>query len=146
MSLYIGHNRPGTGRIRTIRGTDPAAGNQIVETVPTGRIWRFISLEAAYTTSAVVANRQVIWFIRDNAGRDVYFDIASAAQTASLAQNYLVAEIGHHVTFNLNIVHTFPLPIDLFCLGAWSLQSFVINSDPGDDWNAPDYVIEEWWE
>ena len=47
----------GAGRLRSITGTDPAAGVEISETVPTGVRWRLLSFAATFVTDGTVANR-----------------------------------------------------------------------------------------
>src|SRR4051812_18481105 len=47
----------GAGRLRSLTGTDPAAGVEISETVPAGARWRLVAVRLLLVTSAVVANR-----------------------------------------------------------------------------------------
>jgi hypothetical protein len=51
------HSSDGPGVLRGITGTDPAAGVEITEVVPTNARWHLLMMRAALLTSATVANR-----------------------------------------------------------------------------------------
>jgi hypothetical protein len=79
------------GILRSITGTDPAAGAEISETVPTGARWRLRALAATLVTSATVANRTVSLRVDD--GTTGYFGTdAAGTQPASNTIRYNAAE------------------------------------------------------
>lgn len=55
----------GGGYTRLVQGTNPGAGNNVVETCPTNARWELVSFKANFGTSAVVAARTPRLFIRD---------------------------------------------------------------------------------
>lgn len=134
----------GCGVIRVIAGTDPAAGNDFSETVPTGARWRLINLHVALTTSIAAANRNPL-FIMDN-GTTPFFELyPSAVQTASLTVHYQLSN-GLALAAASSGLATLPLP-NAVILGA-GFRFYVATTalQAGDDWAAPWYQVEEWIE
>jgi hypothetical protein len=134
----------GAGRLRSITGTDPAAGAEMSETVPAGVRWRFVSLKVALVTSAVVANRTTSFIFDDgtNSLLQIYNGIAVAA---SAAQTYNVGDFG---TFG-SIAGTFSLvsaPATLILPAGARIRTTTNNLDVGDNYGAPQYLVEEWLE
>jgi hypothetical protein len=139
------HPAEGPGRLRIITGTDPAAGNQILETVPTGARWKLLALRAALLTSAAVANRSVqLWF---DDGATTWYELPPMVdQPASTYYTYNWA-IG--VSTRAGVPTGWvqdPLPDRITLAAGWRFQTVVANMQAGDDWYAPVYYVEEWVE
>lgn len=144
MSVYHSNYFLGTGRIRSITGTDPAAGVQISESVPAGVVWHLWSMRFTFTTDVTVANRYVRILVDDGANIFAYIT-AQQFQTASLAWNYTLAHFGNDQNVysgvqNLNLPQ---LPV---LLPGWRLRTNVVNFQAGDDFGAPQLLVEEWYE
>lgn len=77
----------GPGVLRSIAGTQPGAGAEVSETVPTGARWELLVAYLGLTTSATVANRNVGLTLDD--GTNAYFiDRANANATAGASWNF----------------------------------------------------------
>jgi hypothetical protein len=131
----------GTGIVRAFGGTDPAAGVEISETVPTGARWRLYSFFATLVTSAVVNNRTVTLIIDDGVNTLWTCD-ASAAQAATLTRNYEAYTTGvapdlTGSTFRLPA----PFPMDL--VAGSRIRTSTALLDVGDNWSAPRLMVEE---
>lgn len=129
------------GRIRSITVTDPAADNEILETVPARRRWRLISIRFKLITDANVANRIVTLTIDD--GTNNLLTIPSdTAQTASLTRYY-----HYHLQpvpqFLIDAIFSLPLP-DLFLAAGFRIQTLTTGLQAGDDFSVIQLLVEEW--
>lgn len=134
----------GAGLLRPIVGTNPAAGVEISETVPTGARWRVRAFSFVFTASAAAANRAPVLTIDD--GANVLWETGSAvAVTAAQAATYRAGIGVPFFTYGTRAYHL-PLPSDLW-LGAGSRLRTVTGAlDVGDDYAAPIYLVEEFLE
>lgn len=134
----------GPGMIRAITGTNPAAGVEISETVPTNARWQLRSIFMTLTTAVAVANRQVAITIDDGAN-NVLVTYSASVQAASLVNSYCVADFG---TFQAAILtqHFIPLPMPFLLFQGWRIKTVTNSLQAADDWGAPILNVEEWIE
>lgn len=134
----------GPGLIRTITGTNPAAGVEISETVPTGARWKLKTIRAPFATDATVANRVVLCILTD--GTNIISETTpNYLQTASRLINYTFGLILQVTAAGGNNYNIAPLPV--MKLGAgYKITTSVLNLQAGDNWGAPQLVVEEWIE
>ena len=140
MSLSRHGGRP--GRIRSITGTDPAAGAAMIETVPAGVIWRFISMQVTFVTDSNVANRFVRFIFDD--GTNDYLTIANdqgQAENITLVYSVGAGIFGGFGGFDTQLI---PSPPDLFLPAGHRIKEGVGNFQVGDDFSAPQLLVEEW--
>lgn len=134
----------GPGRIRSIVGTDPAAGVEIAETVPTGARWRLRSFAFTLVASVAVANRTPVLTIDD--GANVVWEVATnIAQTASQTAKYR-AGVGVPFTTFGALAYLLPLPGDFMLAAGWRIRTVTGALDGGDNYGPPVYTVEEWME
>jgi hypothetical protein len=134
----------GPGLLRSITGTDPAAGQEISETVPTNARWRLRALYAALVTDATVTDRRVDLRISD--GTYVFAWLAWAStQPASATYTYQVAEYGYAPTTTGSIRY-YSVPSLGQLLQGWRIYTMTNNLQAGDNWGAPQMLVEEWIE
>lgn len=134
----------GPGAIRSVTGTNPAAGAEISETVPTNALWRLYSVRAALVTNATVAARRVSLVIDD--GTTILIDVENPnTQAAGLTVPYLAARFGYDLT-TTTVAEQFALP-DLPPLReGFRVRTVTSNLQAGDNWGAPQLLLEEWIE
>jgi hypothetical protein len=134
----------GPGIIRSIAGTDPAAGVEISETVPTNARWRPLSVWFALTTSAVVANRTPR-IVLDDGTTEYYRAGSGVQQTASgtLVYQASSAPISAGTGGGSNM---FGLPFGLIMLGGHRIRTSTVALDVGDNYASPQLLVEEWIE
>jgi hypothetical protein len=138
------HSVEGPGMLRSVLGTDQAAGAEISETVPAGARWRLRGLRAQLVTSATVATRRVHVFVDDGATK--LFELAAAdTQLASLTRNYNVEPVGFQRTAQDNEIYV-PTAPDLQLLQGWRIRTATTLFDAGDNWGPPQLDVEEWME
>ena len=136
----------GPGVIRVITGTDPAAGAEITEAVPTNARWKLLGIRPRFVTSATAANR----FVRiqyQSGTPDLFTTRAHDAQTASLNEFYVFAVNGE---FAAAIVTGIPwhnnfLP-DIHLPAAADISTTTTGIEVDDNYGAPILIIEEWIE
>lgn len=132
------------GALRSIGGTDPAAGAEIAETVPTGARWRLQSLRAALVTDATAANREVAIVFDD--GTNTYAEAhAGVNQAASLTRQYTAAIAGVRGAAATGTGILIAIP-SLILPAGHRIRTSVTNLQAGDNWGAPRLLIEEWLE
>lgn len=132
------------GAIRSLTGTDPAAGAEISETVPTGARWRFISLRVSFTTDATVANRTPALAFDD--GTNVFAQAApnvNQAAGATFVHHYLAVGVNHAQT---SLSAQTSTPPNLILPAGFRLRTITGALQVGDNFAAPQYLVEEWLE
>ena len=134
----------GRGLIRVIQGTNPAAGVEISETVPTGVRWRLISVHAVLVNDATVSTRIISLVITSNA-----VDTARLLAGGALTAN----QTGRHTWDSGGVITGASTPslqgciaIDLFLEAGVVITTSTINLQAGDNWGAPSFRVEEWIE
>jgi len=132
----------GPGYVRRITGTDPAPDAEFSESVPTGAVWRLRSLRVQCVTSALVNNRACFMVLTDGA-TTLWRSIPTSYQAASLTNRYNAGVIGHRATGVGNELE-WNLPADLMLQAGWTITSYIWGKMTGDDWGAPELVVEEW--
>lgn len=134
----------GPGRLRVILGTNPAAGSEISETVPTGARWRLISFRYTITTSGTVANRSPVLTIDD--GTNVLWETwSNVAVTASSTVAYNAGAGAPFLAYN-TAGNLLPLPTTLELPGGSRIRTVTGNLQAGDDFAAPVYTVLEYIE
>lgn len=136
----------GPGRLRAILGTDPAAGAEILESVPTGARWRLQAFSATLVTDGTAVNRLVHFRIRSSLSI-IHFQVGSTtAQGASTTVRHSGgAGAGYAIGIDSTRL-TFGLPTPLMLFAGWEIATDVLNIQAGDNWGAPSYAVEEWIE
>ena len=134
----------GQVNLRSITGTNPAAGVNITETVPVGARWRLLSCRFVLVTDATVASRTVTLTIDD--GVTVYFAASSTAnQAASQTGDYTASATGFAGGTAANFF-AIPLPPNLLLLAGHRINTTTQLFQAGDNYGAPQLAFEEWLE
>jgi hypothetical protein len=134
----------GRGFVYGFNGTDPAAGVEISEQVPTNARWRLISMAYLLVASAAVANRIPILSINGGSG-PVYQVATGIAVTASQTAQYRAASGVPFLTID-TLRYTLPLPVDLFLSQDCIISTLTTALDAGDNYSLPRLLVEEWIE
>jgi hypothetical protein len=133
------------GVIRTLNGTDPAAGSEIHEVVPTGARWQLIALGATLACSGVGGVRRPTLVLAPG-GAQVGFCPSNYDAPAGLSTIYPWA-VG--MTFSArvgSVQQSAGLPTEPLLVAGSSIDTQTLGFDAGDNWNAPTMVVREWLE
>jgi len=134
----------GHGLIRSITGTNPPAGVEISETVPTGVRWRLIAIFHTLVTNATAATRQSVWEItngtntqlRVNAGQNI---------TANDIISFTVGDFGVKDTSASN-ANQGMIGGGLYLNAGFIIKTISQSLQAGDNYSAPQMLVEEWIE
>lgn len=132
----------GRGNPRSITGVNPAAGVEIVETVPTGALWRLLAWYHILVTSAVAGNRLCTLVVDDGANA-FFIGEAAAVQTASTSAAYAFAP-GLPARAALGTNSSAPLPSAVYLRAGYRIRTATGALDAADNYGAPQYLVEEW--
>lgn len=134
----------GRGVIRSITGTNPAAGAEISETVPTNARWRLLAIRAIFNADPTVATRAFTMQLDD--GSSIYFQ-SGANVTATASQSPVVQwAAGGGGAASSGTVPVSHIAQRHYLMGGHRIRTTTNNLQAGDDWGAPQYLVEEWIE
>jgi hypothetical protein len=134
----------GAGARRVVAGADPAAGVEWSITVPTDARWRFIALRVLLVNDATVASRVPV-FVFDDGANEFYNVAAQIALVASQTGSYSIGG-GQGSAQSVGTSMTLPAPQDFYLGAGFRIRSNTSNLQAGDNWTAPQALIEEWLE
>lgn len=132
---------PGRGNFNTIApGSDPAVGQNLSYTFPTGATYRILGFRLSMDTSATVSNRRVKVGITF-AGNDHEYMFSQVDQAASLTRNYYggiqvsqAAAIGSEIGM--------AIPQECWAKGGDTFFSNVTNLQAGDQVRSLELLVE----
>lgn len=131
--------------VRNIIGTQPAAGAEIIETVPTGARWELVSFNAFLTKIGVAGGPMEL---RRFVGANPFWQaLANHQQNAATVINYNFAQgwtnvaAGPPATGTSNQV----LPANALFTSGDTIQTSLVNN-AADQWSAPFMTVREWLE
>lgn len=134
----------GRGVIRSITGTDPAAGVEPSDTVPTNARWGLMAWRARLVADATVATRTP-QFIIDDGTTIVWRWDAGTSATASTSRDYHAGVVGYASPVSISEV-SMALPAGLVLPGGYRIRTLTSGLQAGDNWGAPQLLVEEWIE
>ena len=141
----IQNSRDSKPRLRTIVGTMPAVGTEILETCPSGVVWLVRGVRMNLTASADVATRTAgLDFFNGSTGED--FHIPGSAVVANQVGNHFFSHGNAQAveTYNPNLLYiTGPLNIAQIMRPGDFFQSITAFFQAADQWGAPKYFVEE---
>lgn len=139
----------GQGCLLNRVGTVPAAGADWSESIISSSRWLVQTFRAQLTTSATVASRGVS-FIMDDGNLVQYAVEAPVAQPASTVRQYIWAAIGQAQNAVQSNFVTVPIPPGLKTTSGQNLfarfRTITTNIQAGDQWTAPNYLVEHWFD
>jgi hypothetical protein len=132
----------GPGKIRTIVGTQPAAGADWSETVPTNALWRIHSIRAILTCDANVATRTPQVIINDGSNTLMGLTFAAGA-AATEVRRFLLEPVGViRAAAGLEIYA--PLSPDIYLPQGGIIRVSTSGLQVGDQWGTPFIQVQEW--
>lgn len=135
----------GGGYVRQIVGTQPAAGADIAETVPAGARWELVSMRTHLATSATAGNRGANLLFLSGVTAQAY--AVSPASIGPSFNAFFGYGQGQPVAVDFaNQVFQAPLPIGNRLLAGMQIQTTTTGMKAGDQWDAPQFIVNEWLE
>lgn len=132
----------GRGRMRAITGTDPAAGAESSETVPTGKLWVLHSWFASLVTDINVANRIFQLVLTDSAIQVAVLQTQLVQVAGQTVRYLLMAGLGYERVAAVNARLLVGLPLIVLSAGA-TITTSTSAIQVGDNWTAPNLRVQE---
>jgi len=133
------------GTLRSITGTQPAAGAEINETVPTGARWELVAFRDSIVTNATAGNRTSVLFFDDGVNR--WSSFPAMAVIAPSTNSAIEWAVGSTAIATINGQNAPGLiPVGLRLPAGARIRSTTANLAAGDQWGAPQYLVREWLE
>ena len=132
----------GPGFIRSVLGTNPAAGVEISETVPTNARWKLLSVFARLVTDG--AGTPTPGLLIDDGTNTLFFIRSTSSQAVSVTIDWSWTHGLGVAQIDVGSVRTMPLPIDIILPAGYRITTSTAGIDAGDDWAAPRLLVEEW--
>ncbi|MGH2626574.1 MAG: hypothetical protein ACRDHY_07995 [Anaerolineales bacterium] len=129
--------------LRVVTGTDPAAGAQISETVPTGARWQLLEWAATLVSDATAGSRRVrLEFVRGGVitmgSADPFLhDLSTGRDHFWFGQSRIVASVSVFDSGSGIPMHTLLRAGDI-------IRTALETGAAGDNWSAPTMVVREW--
>ncbi len=137
----INQSTAGVGAVRSITGTDPAAGAEISEVVPANARWTILAVRFTLVTLAVAGDRVIHLQLDD--GTNIFSDVCvSTVHAASITKIYNFANFGSTQLAPVDCLYI-PLP-PLPLLAGYRIQTSTENLAVDDDFSAPQLLVKEW--
>ena len=134
----------GPGAVLSITGTDPAAGAEITETVPTDARWKLRAFRYTLVTDATAANRQSAVQLSDGSTA-FHRGRVHTAQTATQTHAYNHS-LQNHFQANVASVNYQNILPDVLLGAGFTIATITGALQGGDDYGAPQLLVEEWIE
>lgn len=135
-------NSNGKGALRSITGTDPAAGAEVAETNPNGARRVIRAVAVSFVADANVANRTIELVFDDGTNEILRLQdrtVITAGQTRTVqAQQFAVLPADTTTT------HYFVLPQDFEMRAGYRIRTETTNLQATDNYAAPTIIVEEW--
>lgn len=132
----------GRGRMRSITGSDPAAGAEISEAVPTNALWKVHGLLATLVTDATVTNRSPHLQFTD--GTTACWRGSSAGNQAASGNAVWNFGVGLNADQISTIAQPGQISPDIYLPEGFTVETITGNLQAGDNWGAPQLLVEEW--
>lgn len=137
-------NRQKPGRIRTVNGTDPAAGSEISQTVPNGAMWKLKGVRIPFVTAATAGSRRVHLVINDSVN-DIIDIFGNVDQIISEAKQYTFTpflNVPDETDDNDILVS---IPNDIILFAPMIIKTITTNLAGGDNFGQPIFYVEDWF-
>jgi hypothetical protein len=141
---FLQDSTDGNGLLRSVLGTNPAAGSEISETVPTNARWKLYGIRFTLVDTAAAATRTVNLIIDDGATTLLQV-ISQTDQIISETKAYEGHHYGYQPATKANEIYL-PLPLPIILLQGWRIRTSTTNINGADDYGAPQMDVEEWIE
>ncbi len=136
----------GSGKLIQYTGSQPAAGSQNAETVPTNARWEILMIKTRLVCSATSASRVVDLFFNSVGGSNTYMAIPSGySQTANqdCGMTYKHWGIASDTARDANNLKM-NLPTNIFLLASEQFVTATASMQVNDQFDAPLYTVREW--
>lgn len=136
----------GSGSVRTIVATVPAAGAEVAETVPAGARWELLLFSARFAPQVTVGINRMPMLYAQLGGQNLFF--VPIARTVD-APNVLSCNWSSGLGLQANTLSVFTatgLPVSIPLLAGTVLATLTDGMQPADTYTSANYTVREWLE
>lgn len=130
---------------RTIVGTAPAAGAEVLETVPAGARWELMTVRQQFITSAVAISRTPNFLFKDPTNR-LYRTVNTTVLNSNITAEWFLAQNLPVQSDVPSSIFTLPIPQPTRLLTGQTWGTTTAGLQAGDQYAAPVYAVREWLE
>jgi len=143
----------GEGYIRTVTGSNPAAGAEANDTVPANALWRLIDYSIVLVTDGNAANREPRLLADDGTSTERVWGPAhqTTTQAASLTRTWIwqqgrtpFATAGQSRVDTETVNYHESIPPNLFLPEGYRLRTVTQSIQATDNYATPIFHVEEW--
>ncbi len=124
------------GATVSLTGANPAAGAEMIETVPDNQVWELLGAMITLVTDGTVANRTVQLVLTHNNGMKLK-RAAGTNQTATQTQIYSFIPGGTSGVFATNASQEVAIPIGTILDAGSTIETLTTNLQAGDNFGTP---------
>lgn len=135
----------GGGYTRLITGTDPAAGSDAVETVPTGVRWRLRSHQVLFTATAAAGDRKVALRLESGASLISISTLPGTIPPSGAAFCQWAPPMPLSTQIHASTLYA-GIPDAVLLAGHTITARVIQNGAAGDNFDAPVLTVDEWLE
>lgn len=135
----------GGGYIRTILGTQPAVGTEVVEVVPAGARWEVMAFTTALQCSGAAGTRLPRFASKVGAAYAIFSPSSLTPIAGALSYHSFSEGVALSAAIS-GVVGIGGLPVNNCLLAGQSLQTDTGGLQAGDQWSAPCMTVREWLE
>lgn len=135
----------GNGAIISEVQGNPAAGADVVVTVPSGARWRFVSFRGTLTTAVAAGNRLVSLVIDD--GVNLFAESPSNfTQGPSIVNTYNWFDSAQYLAAPFNLRTLAPSPSLCYLHRSFRISTQTTGIQAADQWSSVVLLVQEWFE
>lgn len=141
----IHYSLEGDGALKEMVGTQPAAGAEVSEAVPTGARWQIMSLLVGLTASADVAQRLPHFIVQSDLSNFTFL-AGTNTHVASEVRWYHLIPGGPLAVSSLGDTMVITAPAPLILSAGMRIVTSTSNIQAADQYSSPRMLIREWLE
>lgn len=130
---------------RVFTGTDPAAGAEILETVPTGARWELMSIATRLVTSGSAGNRRVRLALDDGTNTMIISAVPGVFAATTDRRAMFAQGLALETQIEVDALVA-GLPAGLQLLSGFRISTSTLNMLSDDNYFAPVLSVREWLE
>lgn len=134
------------GDVQVITPANPAAGANLIYTLPAGYRYQIMAVRMIYASDANVANRNLILQITDAVPNTLWEVMNLLNHAASTTTNYTFSDHGYSHTAFLASRMIAAIPVRMTLRAGWIIRTLINNVQVGDQLSGIAITLHQWEE
>lgn len=133
----------GAGVVVSFNQAAPAAGADLVVTVPTGARWRLQTFRATLTAAVAVSNR-LVHIVTDDGANILMDSPSNFTQVASIVNTYSAFDSAPYLNVPFDLTTLLPLASNQMLRQGSRIRTLTTGIQAADQWSAAQIGVIEW--